>query len=188
MPDETPVDTTAATLTDDTAAPDPAPADAPDPARADADPKKASAAAYEARKANEKATALELELSGYKRREEEARQAKLTEQERLKEETESLRAENSRLKSERAISKIRAEFKLPEAFVLVGSDEDALRAHAAELAALLPKPRAGSATDPARDAVGAKARIYTRAELAGDVELARSAEVLLAMREGRIRN
>jgi hypothetical protein len=145
-------------------------------------------AAYEARKAREDADKLRKELDGYKRRDEDARKSKLTEDQKLKEERDELAAENSRLKAERLQQKIAAEFKLPDALAsrLIGTDEDALRADAEELSKLVALRRGGSVTDPAREN-GQKARIYTRAELQADPKLAASPEVKQAAIEGRVK-
>lgn len=153
-----------------------------------ADPKAQSREGYEARKARQEADALRQELEGYKRREDEARKAKLTDQQRLQEERDQLAQENERMKIERMQNKIALEFKLPPALAarLIGTNEDALRADAEDLAKLLPKPKVGTTTDPVREPGNAKT--YKRSELAASPELARSPEVLQAAREGRITN
>ena len=124
----------------------------------------------------------------YKRREEEARKAKLTAEQALQEERDALAQENTRLKQQGLQSRIAAEFKLPASLAarLIGSDEDSLRADAEELSKLLPKPKAGSPTDPVREQNGK--RVYKRSELQADPTLARSPEVRQAAREGRISN
>lgn len=160
----------------------------PDPADSPKkDNPKENGAAYEARKARERATALEKELDGYKRRDEDARKSKLTEDQRLKEERDELARENAQLKAERLQSKIAAEFKLPPALAarLIGTDEDSLRADAEELVKFVPRTKVGSPTDPVRED-GGKPRIYTRSELQANPKLAASAEVAQAAREGRV--
>jgi len=163
---------------------------APDTAPTEDDPKPRSenGAAYEARKANERAKALEKELEGYKRRDEDTRKAKLTEDERLKEELKIAQDKVARLETKALQDKVAAEYKLPPVLGarLIGSDEDSLRADAEELAKLLPPRRGGSPTDPARD-TGQKTRIYTRAELQADPKLAASDEVRQANAEGRVK-
>lgn len=159
--------------TPDPAPVDPAPAPEPDPS---VDPKTGNKAAYEARKAREEAERLRKELDGYKRREDDARKAKLTEEQRIREENEALTAKVTRLETERLQQKVAAEFKLPPALAarLIGSDEDALRADAEELSKLVARPRVGSATDPMRDGA-AKPRQITRAEMQKSPKLAREA-------------
>jgi hypothetical protein len=129
---------------------------------------------------------IRRELQGYKRREDDARREKLTEEQKLKEDNETLRQEVERLRVERLQNQVAAEFKLPATLAarLIGSDLEALRADAADLAKLLPRPRVGSVTEPAKDTQ--TARIYKRSELMADPELARSPEVLKAYQEGRI--
>ena len=128
---------------------------------------------YEQRKAKQEADALRKELDGYKRREDEARKAKLTDDERLKEERDSLAAENERLKLDRMRDKIAAEMKLPPALAarLIGTDEESMRADAEDIAKLLPKTKVGTAADPVRDNQGVPT--YTRAQLRADPDLAR---------------
>lgn len=153
------------------------------------DPKQESRTAFDAREARKQAEALRKELDGYKRREEDARKAALTETQLLKEQNDELMAKFARMEAREMQTRIAAEFQLPAALAarLIGTDEDALRADAQELQSLLPPRKVGSATDPARDASAPKARIYTRAELAANPALARSAEVRQAAAEGRIR-
>jgi hypothetical protein len=183
---------------------DPAPGAETDATKADADPgartqadppaggesekKDENRAGYEARQAKKRLDDLQKELEGYKRRDEEARKAKLTEEQKLKEERDAFAAENVRLKQGALQQRIAAEFKLPASLAarLIGSDEESLRADAEELAKLLPKPKAGSATDPVRDQQ--QRRIYKRSELQADPKLAASPEVRQAARENRISN
>ena len=171
-------------ITDETPEPEAAPAPVPAP-----DPKQESRTAFEAREAKKQAEALRKELEGYKRRDEDARKATLTETQLLKEQNEELKAKFARMESREMQSRIAAEFNLPAALAarLIGTDEDSLRADAQELATLLPPRRVGSVTEPARDTASSKARIFTRAELAANPALARSPEVLQAAAEGRIR-
>lgn len=153
------------------------------------DDKERARQGFEQRQAAKRLKALEDELAGYKRRDEDARKAKLTEEQRLKEETDNLRQENERLKTERLQTKVAAEFKLPPALAarLIGSDEEALRADAAELAKLLPKPKAGTVTDPVNGTNGKP--VFKRSQLR-DPEFYRANEaaIKLAAREGRIVN
>ena len=156
---------------------DPAPTDPPKPADGD------NSAIRQIRDQNKK---LETELAAYKRREDEARKAKLTEEERLREESTLLKAENERLKAEHLQGKIAAEYGLPAALAgrLIGSDEASLRADAEDLARLLPPKKVGTTSNPPRDTVTAKT--YSRADLARDPRLAASPEVRQAAREGRV--
>jgi hypothetical protein len=151
--------------------------------------KEQSRRAYELRQKAKRADDLEKELEGYKRREDEARKAKLTEEQRLKEERDEAVARATKLESDILKQKVAAEFKLPSALVarLIGTDEAALRADAEELAKLLPKPRVGSTTEPVREGQQGP-RIYKRSELMNNPELARSPEVMKAYQEGRIVN
>lgn len=152
------------------------------------DPKELTRQAYELRKAEAALKALQAENEGYKRRDEAKRQADLTEAQKLQEERDTLYREVETLKVASLRSKVGAEFKLPPALssVLIGTDEESMRLHAGELAALLPKPRAGTNTDPARGEQ-TSGRVYTRAELQADPTLAASPEVRKAMMEGRIK-
>ena len=136
------------------------------------DDKERNRAGYEQRQTKKQLEELQKELDGYKRRDEEARKAKLTEQQRLKEEADQLRADNERLRTERLQQKIAAEFNLPASLAvrLIGTDEDALRADAADLAKLLPRPKAGTGTNPASDQ--SSVPTYTRAQLQKDPVLA----------------
>lgn len=143
-------------------------------------------AAFEMRQLQQRLETLEKENQVYKRRADEERKAKLSEEQRLREERDELAQKVERFRVAALQEKVAAELKLPSAFapLLVGSDEDALRAHAEELSKFLPKPRVGSPTDPLRDA--AKGRVYKRSELAADPKLAMSPEVLQAAHEGRV--
>ena len=161
----------------------PAPQDPPKPA----DPKDQARNAYDARQAAKRADDLQKELDGYKRREEDARKATLSKEQALQEDRDKLATENEKLRAEKLRDKIAAEFKLPPVLAarLIGSDEESLRADAEEVAKLIPKPVAGSPTNPVREQ--GSARIYTREELRTNPKLAASAEVRQAASEGRIR-
>lgn len=152
------------------------------------DTKERNRTGYERRLLEKQLEALRRENEGYRRRADEERRAKLTEEQRIREERDRLQAEVERLRVERMQAQIAAEFKLPSTLAarLIGTDEEAMRADAAELAKLLPKPQAGRVTNPAGDLP--QGRIYRRSELARDAKLARSPEVLQALREGRISN
>ncbi|MBW3622705.1 MAG: hypothetical protein KY468_04770 [Armatimonadetes bacterium] len=142
---------------------------------------------FEQRQAAKRLKSLEDELAGYKRRDEEARKAQLTEEQRLKEEADTLRQENERLKTERLQQKVAAEFKLPASLAarLIGSDEEALRADAADLAKLLPKQKAGNHTDPTREQ--GNLPTFKRSQLR-DIDFFQKNKdaILQAQREGRI--
>jgi hypothetical protein len=150
------------------------------------DPKDQSRAAYEMRQIRKQLEDLRKENEGYKRRDEEARKAKLTQEQRLQEERDAAIAERDTLRMENLRNRVAAEFKLPAAMAarLIGTDEESLRADAEELQKLLPKPRVGSPTDPPRG--GGAARIYKRSELRADPRLAASPEVKQAALEGRV--
>lgn len=153
----------------------------------DTDEKKRNREGYDQRKAAKEAEELRKELDGYKRREEDARKAKLTEEQRLKEDHDSLKAENERLKADSLRNKVAAEYKLPASLAarLIGSDEAAMRADAEELAQLLPKTKIGGATDPAKEA-GSK-QTFTRSQLRDRAFfLKNEAAIKEAYREGRI--
>jgi hypothetical protein len=156
----------------------------PDPA-ADADKEK-NRSGYEQRQLKKQLDDLRKELDGYKRRDDDTRKAKLTEQERLKEERDNAVAEAEKLRNEAVRNKVAAEFKLPAAMSarLIGSDEEALRADAAELAKLLPKPRVGSPTDPLKDGPNG-IPTYTRSQLRANPKLAM--EIADKYRRGEVR-
>lgn len=138
---------------------------------------------------NTQMEAMRRENAEYKRRDDEARRAKLTEEQRVTEELTALKAERDQMASENLRRRIASEYKLPDTAVnrLIGTDEAGLRADAEELAKLFARPKAGNPTDPVRDTqIGGK-KVYTRAELKADPTLAASPEVLQAAREGRVR-
>ncbi len=172
------------------AAPEAQDAPAAEPA---ADPKHESRAAYEARKARTEAADLRKQLDHYRAQEEEARKAKLTEEQRKQEEFDLLRDKAERLEKENNLVRIATKYRIREEHWgrLIGTTPEELEEDAERLAKIpgmtTAPSRAGSASDPARDASGQKARIYTRAELATDPKLARSPEVAQAAREGRVR-
>jgi hypothetical protein len=155
---------------------------------AELEKKEKSRDGYALRKAKEEAEALRKENEGYKRRDEEARLAKLTDEQRIREERDALQAKVERLELEGLRNKVGAEFKLPPALAerLVGTDEASMRADAADIAKLLPKSVVGRVTNPPGEAP--QGRIYKRSELQRDPKLARSPEVQQALREGRISN
>jgi hypothetical protein len=185
-PEETGTEETAAEETDAAAAAEEA--DAPPPAEEKIDGRtvEGKRAAFEMRQLQQRLEALEKENQGYKRRADEERRAKLSDEQRLREERDELAQRVEEFRIAALQQKIAAEFKLPPSMAvrLIGTDEEAIRADAEDLAKLLPKPRVGSATDPLRDA--AKGRIYKRSELAADPKLAASPEVLQAAHEGRV--
>jgi hypothetical protein len=184
----TPEEIAAAAAAEAAAANPPPPAEPPAP---DPPPKPGEAdarrAAYDARKLAKELDDLRKENEGYKRRDDDARKAQLTKEQALQEERDTIKAENDRLKADRLKDKVAAEFKLPPVLAarLIGSDEESLRADAEELMKSIPKPVAGSPTNPVREQ--GSARIYTRAELAKDPTLAASPEVRQAAREGRVK-
>ena len=139
---------------------------------------------YQMRQMQKQLDALKAENEGFKRRSDEERKAKLTEEQRIREERDQFAQEIEKLKTERLQEKVRAKYKIPDAIPLVGSDEEALNAHAQEIARYLPKPKIGSITDPVRDHAGAKT--YKRSELRNNPMLAASPEVRQAARENRI--
>ena len=138
---------------------------------------------------------LKAENEGYKRRDEEARKARLSDEERVREEVETLRAERDRIASENMRRKVASEYKLPDAFInrLVGSDEDSLRADAEELASLLPKPKIGSVSNPVSSNAGISD--VRRTFKSSDIERMpqaeferRRGEIMQAYKEGRVTN
>jgi|SRR5579871_593033 len=161
---------------------DPVTLTTPDPA------KEAARQGYEQRQAQKQLEAMRIELEGFRRRAEEERLAKLSEEQRAKEELEAIKAETARLQQENLRRKVGAEYRLPEAMIsrLVGGDEAALRADAEELANLLPKPKVGASIDPVQHNPSG-ARVYTLDELNKDPLLARKPEVIKAMFERRIK-
>lgn len=167
---------------------DPPPADPPagDPPPGDPPNPPANDEAARMRKQFED---LQKELDGYKRRDEDQRKAKLTEEQRLKEERDQLAADNEKLRQEAMRTKVAGEFKLPPALAarLIGSDEAAMRADAAELAKLLPKPKVGSATDPVKD--GQQPPTFKRSQLRDPAFFNTNRDAILqAQRDGRITN
>jgi hypothetical protein len=151
------------------------------------DPKDQNREGYAQRQLEKQLKELRAENEAYKRRDEEARKAKLSEQQQIAEELAQLKAERDQIHQENLRRKVASEYGLPESLIgrLIGSDENALRADAEELAALLPKKTAGTHTNPTH--VHSTPKIYTRAELAADPILARSPEVLKAAKEGRVK-
>ena len=132
------------------------------------------------------------ELEGYKRRDEEARKAKLTEEQRIREEVEQMRQERDQLRMENMRRKVGSEYKLPESLMarLVGSDEDSLRADAEELASLLPKPKVGSVSNPVTSAgLNDVRKTFKEADI-DRMPLKefqrREAEIMQAYKEGRV--
>lgn len=167
-------------------APEPDPDPAPEPKPAELTPEQ-KRVAFELRQTQKREEALKKELEGYKRRDEEKRKAEMSEQQKLQEERDALVRERDELRLDNMRAKIGAELKLPATLIarLQGTDEEAMRADAEDLAKLIPRPRVGSVTDPARGSGTQK--IYTRAELAADPKLAASPEVRQAALEGRIK-
>ena len=151
-----------------------------------------SRAAYEARKARQEADDLRKQLDHYKAQEETARKAKLTEEERKREEFDLLRDKAERLERENHLVKIATKYKIREEHWgrIIGATPEDLDADAERLSKIpgmtTAPARAGSPTDPARD-TGQKGRIYTRKELQADPTLAASAEVRQAAAEGRVK-
>jgi hypothetical protein len=98
------------------------------------DTKERNRAGYERRLLEKQLEALRRENEGYKRRADEERKAKLTEEQRIKEERDQLQAEVDRLRVERMQAQVAAEFRLPTTLAarLIGTDEEAMRADASE--------------------------------------------------------
>lgn len=164
--------------------PAPAPTPTPEPTP---DEKERNRLAYEQRKNQERLKALEDELAGYKRRDEEARKAQLTKEQRLEEERDDLAKKVAELERKALVGKVAQEFKLPEALAvrLQGTDEAALRADAEELAKLIVK-RVGDHRDPLPQGGGSKPT-FTRAQLQ-DIQFFREheQEIREAYADGRI--
>lgn len=131
-------------------------------------------------------TETKKELAAFKRREEEARRAKMTEEEKAREELELLRAENAQLKVDTLRREIGAEFRLKPVFVaaITGTDEESMRAHAAEMARNggAETPRIGRTTDPVKEQSGPPT--YTREQLRSNPKLA--AEIMPKYRRGEV--
>jgi hypothetical protein len=163
--------------------------EAPDAPDTDPNDSKAkNRAGYDQRKQQTLMDQLVRENEGYKRREDEARRATLSEVQRLTEERDGLRAERDRESAQRLRERVAREYRLPEAFSsrLVGTDEEALRADAEELAKLLPRQKVGSVSDPVRETT-TSGRTYRTSDISDRAFfLAHKADIELAGREGRI--
>jgi len=152
------------------------------------DPKEANRKGFEQRQEKKRLEDLTRELEGYKRREEEARKATLTETQRLKEELDAIKAERERETMQRLKEKVAAKFKLPDVFVnrLVGSDETSLEADAEEISKQLPRQRVGVTSDPVKETTS-PSRTYKESQLSDRAFYkAHEADILKAYREGRI--
>ncbi len=162
-------------------APKPKPADKPDADRPDGNE---SALAYQLRQEKKRAAQLEEDNKKYKKREEEERKAKQTEQEQRDEDLIAIREERDALKRENLITRVGIDAKLPKSMWsrIQGADEDAMRADAEDLAALVKKSAVGTITDPVREGAG-KPRKVTRAQLQADPKMAREAAAKLASGE-----
>ncbi len=146
--------------------------------------KEQSRRAYEMRQKAKRADELAKELEGYKRREEDARKAKLTEEQRLREERDVAVAKAEKVEMEMRRQKIGAKYKLDQVFidVLIGSDDAAMEAHAEEMARRLPRSRVGNTTEPGKEQTGPPT--YTREQLRKDPKLAQ--EIFAKYRRGEV--
>lgn len=168
------------------------PADPPAPGAPPADPaapdpKEHDRLGFQLRELEKKLKTLETENQGYKDKAEEERKSKLTEEQRVKEEVDTLKREKATLEHEKLKAKVGKEFKLPDEFIerLQGADEDALRADAEKLAPFVPKTKVGGPNDPPQEPGSPKT--YKTSQLKDhSFFLANQADIMKAYKEGRI--
>ncbi len=125
--------------------------------------------AYEARKSPERKQLEEItaELEKYKRRDEEARLAALSSEQKLEEERDAAVNVAATLKRQIEQARIGAEFKLPRTLWdrIQGSDDAAMRADAEELAKHMARAKVGSATDVVKEGQS-QGQTFTRSQIA----------------------
>lgn len=156
-----------------------------------ADKKEESRTAFLLRQLQKEVGELRKENEGYKRRADDIRKASLTEEQRLKEDNDALSREVERMKLQALQQKIAAEFRLPASLAvrLIGTDEEAMRADAEELAKYVPRPKSpGGPTNPDKGNAGSKPT-FSRTQLRDPAFYkANEAAIKEAAKEGRITN
>lgn len=129
---------------------------------------------------------LRQENEGHRRRAEEERKAKLTEEQRIREERNEYLKRAEDAERQLVEKDVRLEFGIPAAIPLIGTDEAALRAHAEEIKKLLPKPAVGRTTQPTHEGNGGSPR-FKRSQLKDPVFFeANKTAIMQAMRDGSI--